>query len=185
MFATIEEFCKSHEYTTAAIGAFSTLAAVVVSLALAFLSLRATKTRLRADLAMSIIIHNTLNRNNPPTYLTVSITNIGNMALRVPFSFFRWRLPMGRGVWLVNPLDSYGTDPLIPRKYYPVELAPRASQTFYVSDVATFKLSVGQMRKGASLIDRVRFRFIKAIILSDDGRTFAAKIRTNVRKHLR
>ena len=120
-------------------------------------------------------------------YLTASITNIGTIALRVPLSFLYWRLPMDRSAWMVMPLDSFphGTGPPIPRQNYPVEIAPRASQTFYVFDVAGLKELVEKMRKGASLIDRVRFRFVKAIVQSDDGRKFVANIGKEVREHLR
>jgi hypothetical protein len=138
MLNALEELLKEHQHTIAALGALSTFAAVVVSLMLAWRAGRAAQTRLTASVRLSVIMHSTLDPKNPPRYITVSITNTRNMPLRVPLSFLSWKIPLRRGVWIVNPLDGYATDPLIPQKRYPVEIAPRASETFYVSDLKTF-----------------------------------------------
>src|SRR5271169_218507 len=130
MLDAIEQFSRSHAFTIAAFGVLSTFLAVIVSLALALLSSRAIRTRLRASVEIYTIAHDTLDPKNPPRYLAVDITNTGAMPLRVPLSFLRWKLPLRRNVWLLDPLDSYSGDPLIAQKKYPVEIAPRASQTF-------------------------------------------------------
>src|SRR5262244_3783055 len=48
MLEAFEQFCKEHEKTIAFVEAFSTLAAVIVSLMLAFAARRAANTRLKA-----------------------------------------------------------------------------------------------------------------------------------------
>lgn len=176
MFETIEEFFKNHQFTIAALGAVSTFAAVFVSLMVALWSQRRLRTQLKAEVTTATIVHETLDSQNPPTYCTVSITNTGLMPLRVPLSFLRWKLPLKRPWMPLSPLDADGTDPLIPQKRYPVEIAPRTTKQFYVSDIETFRKKHAAIFKGSGLIDRIRYRFIKAIILTDDGRQFRARI---------
>ncbi len=182
MLNGLEEFCKNHQHTIAALGALSTLTAVVVSLMLAWRAGRVTRTRLKANVDTSFVAHSTIDPKNPPRYLTVSITNTGLGALRVPFSFFRWKVPFSRSFWLVNPLDGYGKDNLIPQKRYPVEIQPRASETFYVSDLQTFIEMSEKMQNETRGVPRFCLRHIKAVIRTDDGLVFKARISKGVRK---
>ncbi len=187
MLNAVEEFCRDHQHTIAALGALGTLIAVVVSLVLAWRAGRATRTRLKANVDTSFIAHSTIDPKNPPRYLTVSITNIGIGSLRVPFSFFRWKVPLSRSFWTVNPLDGYGQDrdSLIPQKHYPVEIQPRASETFYVSDLQTFIQTIERTRNETRGLPRFCLRFIKAIIRTDDGLVFKVRISKGVRKRWR
>src|SRR5260221_5270400 len=91
MFEWIEQFCKAHERTIAAIEAVSTFSAVVVSLALASMAQRANRTKLKAYLNRSFIMHSSIDPNNRPKYITVGITNTGVMPLRIPLASFHWR----------------------------------------------------------------------------------------------
>src|SRR5208282_6893050 len=88
MLEAFEEFCKAHEKTIAFVEAFSTLAAVIVSLSFAYLAGRANRTRLKAWVDIKRIVHSTIPPETRLRYLTATITNTGIMPLRVPFGFF-------------------------------------------------------------------------------------------------
>src|SRR5262249_29396246 len=137
----IEEFFKAHQHTIAAIAAAGTVGAVVTSLWLAYSARRADRTRLRARANLVSIVHpTTIDPKNAPEYLRVSITNHGKFPLRIPATFFYWKVPFRREVMLITPpLDFVGGfPPMIAKKFYPTEIAPRASDYFILSDMATF-----------------------------------------------
>ena len=75
----IEAYCQAHQYTISAFGAVSTFAAVVVSLWLAHRADVANRTRLRASFEVATLLHASLP--DRPTFVTVSIVNIGNLPL--------------------------------------------------------------------------------------------------------
>src|SRR4029077_659533 len=137
--AVIEEFLKAHQYTIAALGVLATFSAVVVSLGVAFATHRANRTRTTARAAISIILDETIDPKNAPTYLTVSITNHGLLTAAIPLFFFFWKIPLRHGLFMVNPLDYGGGDRWIARRIYPFDIRPRTSETFFLSDIATFR----------------------------------------------
>src|SRR6266568_8419967 len=185
MLNVVEEFCTNHQHTIAALGALGTLAAVIVSLGLAWRAARANRTRLRASVDMLLVMHSTVDPKSPPRYVSVSITNTGNSALRLPFSFFSWKVPFNRDYWLVNPLDGYAGDAFIPQKRYPVEIQPRASETFYISDAQTFEEMRVKMRKETRGLAKLCIRFIRAVIRTDDGAIFAGTVSRGIRNQWR
>ena len=174
MLDTIDQFSQAHQYTITAIGAFSTLLAVVVSLGLAQIAQRSSRTRISARVEVMFIVHSTLE-GKPPEYVTVTIKNIGNMPATIPLSFFLWKLPFRRGYWMVNPWDFSAQDSWVSQKIYPVEIRPRRSETFYLSDLAGFRTTIAEMVNQVQH-SRWRFRFIKAIIRTDDGKLFKVKL---------
>lgn len=184
MWEAVEQFCKNHKDTIAAFGAASTFSAVVVSLVLAFLTRRANKTHIRASVNISVIIHDSIDKDKRHRYVTANITNNGIMPARIPFSFFHWRVPFRRGTWSVIPHDSSGTDPWVPQQKYPVEIAPRASHTFFVSEIDTLKAELARTM-GRRDVGKVAFRFLWVMVLTDDGAKFRAKVPRHVRKELR
>src|SRR5262249_32846397 len=80
-----------------------TLAAVVTSLVLAWNARRADRTQLRAVANLMTIFHPTIDPKTAPEFLTVSITNQGKWPLRIPSTFFYWKVPFKRGVMLIMP----------------------------------------------------------------------------------
>jgi hypothetical protein len=135
----MEKFFTAYQHTFTAMGALGTVAAVVTSLTLAYFAWRADRTRLKAWANLVI------DPKNAFEFLTISITNHGKFPLRIASAFFYWKVPLKRGIILILPLDFYG-GPLIGKRSYPVEVAPRASETFLISDVATFKQDVKRFR---------------------------------------
>jgi hypothetical protein len=105
MLADLATFLGRHEHTVAAVEAFSTLAAVIVSLALALLARRANYPRLPARMQKSVVAHPTLAPNYP-SYITINITNTGILPLRVPLSFFYFRVPLRRMNWYPYPAEA-------------------------------------------------------------------------------
>jgi hypothetical protein len=185
MFSSLEEFVKNHEHTVAAIEAISTFAAVVVSLWLALASQRANKTRLKASVSTIIITHSTLKGKNKPTYVVANITNTGIMPLSIPFAFYHWHAPFKRGTWFIAPHDYSASDEWVPQKKYPVEIKPRSSETFFLSGKSMFCDQFRKIFVTADFFDRCRFYFFKAMVITDDGKTFKVNMDYRLRKELR
>lgn len=183
MLSAIEAISHAHQYTIAALGVIGTFSAVVVSLYVAFMSRKATRTQLTARASISIIIHDMIDPKNPPHYIALNITNTGMMPLRIPFSFCHWRVPFRKGFLMMNPLDSYG-DRWVPKKTYPVEIAPRASQTFFVSTPDVLSAEMKRVMSGDNAVTAWQLRNSKMLIVSDDGLIFRAKVSKDVRQEL-
>jgi hypothetical protein len=100
MWTEVEKFFEAHQHTVAAAEAFGTVSAVVVSLLLALLAHRATKTRIRAALSMSVIGHSSLEGKEKPRYLTITIRNVGALPASIPLPILdgRYRLPESTGL---------------------------------------------------------------------------------------
>ena len=184
MWETLEIFLARHQHTVAAVEAASTFAAVVVSLAIALLAQRTSRTRLRATADLNVIAHSTIDPTNPPSYVVASITNLGVMPLRVPLSFFVWKVPFDRGGWPFLPLDYSALDAWAQQRRYPFEVNPRASETFFLSDRSTFRETFGRVFEKTDLISRFRYRFLKAIVVTDDGKTFPVRIEKGLRAEI-
>jgi hypothetical protein len=179
----LDHFLGHYPHLIAGLEAISTFAVVIVSVSLALVSQRASRTRLNASGSISFIIHDLVeDKDNPPTYFTINITNTGVMPLKIPFAFFHWRIPLRRrGAWLVNPLDYYGVDSWAPQKKYPVEINPRASDTFFVSDITTFRqMIVEHFVSRTGFLERYQFRFSRPRVVTDDGATFKVKLQPEV-----
>jgi hypothetical protein len=176
MFQKLEEFFKAHEHTMAALEAVSTFAAVVVALVLSLVSQRANRTRIKAVVSATIIMHESIDAPDYPSYVSVDITNNGILPVMIPLAFFHWRVPFKRGVWLVTPMDYSQGDPWVPQRQYPVEIVPRSSKVFYLSGLEMFRSECRDKFIGDSFLDRCRFRFLRARVRTDDGKLFNVKI---------
>jgi len=86
---------------------------------------------------------------------------------------------------MINPLDAYGTDQWVSQQKYSVEIPPRASHPFLVSDMAKFPQEFKEMINKQSLIRRILHRFVHVTIVTDDGMRFRAKIDKGVRREMR
>jgi hypothetical protein len=166
MFDALEQFSQAHQHTIAALGAVSTFIAVVVSLALALLAQRASHTRIMARVSASVILHPSLEGKPNPEYVTVSITNIGNLPALIPLSFFRWKVPFGGGSWIVNPWDYQQHDQWVPQRF--------------LTDLAGFRATMAEMFNEVRYY-RWRLRFVRAIVITEDGMIFKAKIDKKIR----
>lgn len=183
MFDALEQFSQAHQHTIAALGALATVAAVLVSLVLALIAQRTHRTRIKANASVSFIDHETLKGKPKPEYITVMITNLGLMPVVIPFAFFHWKFPFKSDYWMVNPWDSAQHDPWVPHRQYPVEIRPRHSQTFFITEMSTFKETMTDMFLRARP-SWWRARFIKAIVVTDDAKIFKVKLDRPLRREL-
>jgi hypothetical protein len=181
----MEAFFKSYEATFAAITAISTFLAVVVSLAISIGSQRASRTQIKARVSVMVVLHSSLEGKPTPTYLSVEITNIGILAAVIPLSFFRWKVPFYPGAWILNPLDFSATDEWVQQKQYPVEIQPRHAKNFTLQSIDGFREMTRSNFIGKTFFERIRCRFLGAIILTDDGRIFKVSMDKSVYKELR
>jgi hypothetical protein len=179
----IDKFFEVHQHTIAALGAISTFAAVLVSLALALVAQRSSRTRIKARAAVSTIVHVTLQGKPKPRYVTVRITNVGLMPVTIPLGFFHWKVPFRREYWTVEPWDSSQHDRWVPKRDYPAEIKPRGSANFYLGEMARFRSTMSEMFNEVRHL-RWRLRFIKAIVVTDDGKIFKVKLDRPVRREL-
>jgi hypothetical protein len=175
-----EAFFTAHQHTVAAFEAASTFAAVGVALALSFISQRANRSRIEARASVTQIVGGAIY----PTYVSVDITNVGLFAVTVPMAFFYWRAPFKRGWRLVQPLDYIQSDPWVRRNSYPVEIRPRSSQTFVLSDIAEFHSMLRDDFMARTWLDRCRFTFLRANVRTDDGRLFKVQLDQSLRKEI-
>jgi hypothetical protein len=107
-------------------------------------ALLSDRTRIRAWVKVSFIVHQTLEGKPKPEYLTVTLTNIGLMPANISMGFFQWKLPFHREYWLITPWDYARHDPWVPQRVYPTEIKPRSSQTFFLQDIATFRFTMAE-----------------------------------------
>jgi hypothetical protein len=115
-------------------------------------------------------------------YLATTITNTGITPLRVPFAFFNYQLPgQKNSSFMANPMDAYAKDEWVAQRKYPVEILPKATEYFIISDLATFQKEFTDVIKRQSFLRRMLYRFIRVIILTDDGTRFRAKIGKGLR----
>jgi hypothetical protein len=185
MFAALEEFSKGYQYTIAALGVLGTFLAVTVSLVVALVSQRANRTRIGARVAVSVIMHDTIAEPDYPTYVTVDVTNLGIIPVVIPMSFFFWRLPFKHGFFLVTPMDYSQEDPWVPQKRYPIEIKPRSSQSFYLSGIDVFCQEARDKFVGGTFFERLRSRFLRASVRTDDGKMCNVKLDKSIRDELR
>jgi hypothetical protein len=184
MFVAIEQFFQAHQYTVAAVSAFSTLAAVLVSLGLALIAQRSSHTRIKVHVSARVIMHPSLIGKPKPEYVTASITNVGNLSAHIPFSFFHWKIPFNGGrSWMVNPWDYRQHDPWVPLRHYPAEIKPRGSMTVFLSDLAGFRTTMAEAFNDVHHF-RWRLRFIKAVAVTEDGRIFKVKVDKKIKGEL-
>jgi hypothetical protein len=111
--------------------------------------------------------------------------NVGVLPALIPFSFFHWKAPFRGGAWPVNPWDYSQGDEWVSQKRYPVELKARASETFFLAEINVFQSELRKVFAGAGLFDWLRFLFLKARVVTDDGKIFDVKLDRAVRKEIR
>ncbi len=182
----LDDSLARYPHIVAAVEAFSTFAAVVVSLFLASLAQRANRTKLRASLFIAQLVQEGVDPNNPPAYMALSITNRGMMPLTIPFAFFYWRIPFQRQSMLISPLDYFAGDRHVPARRYPVQIPPRSAERFYLSTGEVMKTSLRAIYKDQRMIlGRWLFRFLHAMVTTEDGAVFRARLDKYVRDEIK
>lgn len=181
----VEDVLARYPHIVSAVEAFSTFAAVVTSLSIALLSQRANRTKIRAYGSIGRLVGGGIDPAQAPRYLTVSVTNVGNTSLRLPFAFFNWRIPFHRGYATVNPLDYYGQDRYIPRRQYPVSVESRTSETIYISTVDMMISNFAQMKQELPRFKRFLFRWTIARIVTEDHVIFRVKLSKDLRHQIK
>jgi hypothetical protein len=139
--------------------------------------------RIKARAGVSVIVHPTLEGRPKPEYVTVMITNVGLMPVMIPLSFFRWKLPFQRRYWMMNPWDYTQHDAWVPQRTYPAEIRPRGSATFFLSEIDRFRSTMAEMLHEVGH-SKWRVRFIKAIVVTDDGKIFEVNLDQTIRKEV-
>ena len=179
----IDDFLGQYAHIVSAIGAISTFAAVVVSLMIALWAQRANRTNLVASIYVADLILEGVAVTKPPQYITVSITNIGTMPLRIPFMFLSCRLPFQwRTAFALSPLDFFKGDPYIRQRSYPAEIPPRANECFYVGTPDL------QKKEAIEIWKKYWWRFyffrwfVRFRVETEDGYRFQVKMSKEVRR---
>jgi len=73
------------------------------------------------------------------------------------------------------PIDSRGVPGVLPQKNYPVEIKPRASETFYLSDAKDFGQQMTDIKNDQNFLGSSLFCLKKAIVVSADDWKFRAR----------
>ncbi len=142
----LDEWLGRYSHIVATLEAFSTLAAVIVSLILALLASRGNRTKLRAWVYVGTILHETIDPKDAPQYLVASITNTGLIPLSIPFTYFNIRIPLKRGSAFVTPHDYSQEDQHVPQRRYPFTVEPRTNEAFFVAAWPSMQKNIGLNR---------------------------------------
>jgi hypothetical protein len=102
----------------------------------------------------------------------------------IPMSHFSWRLPFARSVFTIMPLDYSQSDQWIPQRKYPAEIKPRSSELFFLSEIQMFREYAQKDLIGSSFLSRLRSRFVKGRVFTEDGKLFDAVFDSSLRKEL-
>jgi hypothetical protein len=183
MLNWLEQFSAANHHTVAALEAFSTFAAVVVSLGLALVARRSIRTRIKAYATVSVMHHSLLEGKPKLKYVTITIRNLSQLPVSILFAFFHWKVPFKRDTWFINPWDYSQHDPWVPQRIYPAEIKSRGSEIFFLSEIATFRSATADVLADVRHF-RWRIRFMKALVITDDRKIFKVKLDKTVRHEL-
>jgi hypothetical protein len=103
----------------------------------------------------------------------------------IPLSFFHWRVPFSSSGWNVVPWDYAQHDQWVPQQRYPVEIKPRSSATFFLSEIGPFRESMRNIFRSTNYFERCRLHFLSARVVTDDGKMFNVKLDTSLSRKLR
>ncbi len=173
----MEIFFENYQHTIEALSVLATFLAVFVSLYIANLS---TKTRASAYASIKIFSQDGRFDDNKPHYLTVSITNLGITHLRIPFSFFYFRIPFFKDLLLINQYDAFNV-PNIPKKTYPYKVESKQTELFFISELETFREILKSISNNFC---GLRLRFMRAYICTDDGLVIKVRMSKEIRKEI-
>ena len=106
------------------------------------------------------------------------------MPVHIPMGFFHWKLSFERGLHEVIPLDFGADDAWAPQRKYPVEIKPRSSEMFFLSDISGFRDYTRKDFIGTSIWSRLRSRFLRALVFTDEGKLFKVVFDSSLQKEL-
>jgi hypothetical protein len=167
----IEEFCKAHQYTIAALAAVGTCSAVVAAL---WIALRADRTRISAFAAI------TYWQYQRP-YLTVRIHNNSLFPVTVQPSFFYLKIPLRARDYLTAPMD-FVSDQFIKAKRYPVNIPARDGRLFVLCEIEMLQ---DLFRAKNSNMNRWGGWLYRAYVTTVDGKSVRVRLDASVRNELR
>ena len=175
----IETFLSQYPATTSAISACATAGAVIVAL---YLARRQSRARLKIFADISIYISSeaqigspTIDMENAPRMISVTINNAGPVAVSVPYwSSFAWSVVGGKETALQNAAEP-------DFRSEPIALLPGKSASIVLSfdlpaHVTTMKKLAATSRLGAW-----SQRFPKLTIRTEAGDFFQAKLSKSLR----
>lgn len=170
-------------HVVSALEAIGTFAAVVTSLALALVAQRANRTRLEATACIGEIKGGTVQTEAPPRYLTVTISNMGLLPLRIPFAFFSFKIPLRRGCLAVLPLDAAG-DAFLPKRIYPVLLQSRTKEWFSLTTERKLYDSLAEAWRNEPNWRKPLFRWMHAVVVTEDARRCKVNLPKDIRQKI-
>ena len=173
----LEDFTGRHAHSITLLEAVSTTAAVIVALTASYAAKRANLPRLVARVSVSQIIY---GDGRPievaPTYVTVQLTNVGTVPIRLHSNLFSWRLRFNKeNAWLAVPVDESGDSHVTVRRY-PFVLLPRTSETIFLTAIDHFKSAMPRILDSGRFGRKISARLLRGIIYTDDGSYFRANL---------
>jgi hypothetical protein len=82
------------------------------------------------------------------------------------------------------PLDYGAGDAWVPQRKYPVEIKPRSSEMFFLSDISGFRDYMRRDFIGTSFWSRLRSRFLRGLVFTEEGKVFKVVFDSSLRKEL-
>ena len=130
------------------------------------------------------MIYGGIEISAPPTCVAVRLTNVGNVPIRLHWTFFFWRVPFGKSEWLAHPMDENG-DEHIAAHQYPFALLPNTSDTLFLHQIGRFERHALRILSRGKLPPALAARWLWAYVRTDDGSLFHASLDSTLRKRIR
>ena len=170
----IENFLAQYPATISMTASAATVAAVIVAL---YLARRQSRSRLRvfADIKLYVsseaqIATPVLELENAPQIIMVTISNVGQVAVSIPYwSSFVWSVPGGKRMAAQNPKEP-------DFRHQPIELFPGKSASIVLSDDLPGYQAMMKELANASRIGPWSIHFPRLTIMTEIGDRFRAKI---------
>lgn len=183
-----EAFSDRYQHSIAAFGVLGTTVAVVVALRSSAQARKAAQPQLKAMVSVQDIFY-ALDEIYPttrtsPSYVAVRLTNTGNVPVRIGSNCFSWRLPFGKGVWWVPPIDLRGDDH-IDRRQYPLDLLPNTSETLFLSPLQQFEDGLPRLLQSGRLPVSFAARWLTATVYTDGGKLFPVTVDESLKVSVR
>ncbi len=165
----VEAFFADYEKTIAALGAISTLAAVIVSL---YLARKSESIRLRASVAVWTSVE---GREITGKAIHVRVVNVGLRSAFIPAWFFHYKIPFAKNNIAITPAHNAVAFELLPGKSVLVNL----------QDLEVFHSSMQRvLSQDLKYLIGLRLRLMKGFIHTEGGESFRAKFEPSIKKEI-
>jgi hypothetical protein len=172
----LEDFAGRHAHTISLLEAVSTTAVVIVALSVSYAAKRANRPRLTARAVVSLIIAvDDRPIEDIPKYITIQLTNVGQVPIRLHSTLLSWRIPFTRKAWVALPVDRVG-DEHVTKRDYPFVLFPNTSERICLSSLERFKENIQHIPDSGRFGRKVSARFVRGLIYTDDGSLFRVRL---------